>query len=76
MNELTFIQKRLQPLTTAGVHLVYKEMSDHEVWSRQVCKCFFFVMNDRDDLSTRDTSVAPKVSLVRRFHCMCGDFPH
>ena len=26
-------------------------------------------LQDRDDLSTRNKSVAPKVSLARRFHC-------
>ena len=30
-----------------------------------------FYLRDRDNLSTRDKTISPKVSLVRRFHCIC-----
>ena len=35
------------------------------------CKYFsvLFYLRDRDNLSTRDKTISPKVSLVRRFHC-------
>ena len=30
-----------------------------------------FYLRDSDNLSTRDNIVAPKVSLVQRYHCSC-----
>jgi hypothetical protein len=42
----------------------------HEIVGRSLYKGDYKInLRDRADLSTRDKSVAPKVSLVGRFHC-------